>query len=157
MVKKKKHTLQITYDHDYFLVGIKSVLEDYRLVFYLNKFFDINLHRENFTLKHLKKEGEFTLFGYENEDSGSYWSLIANKQVIEKEVSKDSFNLFNEISNTYILIPEEKTTDYFLKIEKQYKEAEKTSIIKKVNQIHRVITSFEIDPNKLTSKDLLIF
>lgn len=149
---KKRYTLQTEIKHDYTLIVIKTVLEDYRLAYFLNQTFDIFLKKEDFQLKF--NNGEFSIFGFE-EENNKYWSLIANKQVIEKEVISDSYNLFNEISNTFILIPEEKKTDYFLKIENN--NIKLTTIIKKLNTIHRIITSYIIDPNDLKSKDLLIF
>ncbi|MEE9349304.1 MAG: IPExxxVDY family protein [Flavobacteriaceae bacterium] len=154
---KKKHSLKIEIEHDYFLIAIKSVLEDYRLAYFLNKEFDLGFKKENFSLNFKKKEGDFTVFGYDHLTSNCYWSLILNKQVIEKKVNPNIFSLFEEISNTYILIPEEKKTDYFLKIEQSFSKSEKINFIKKINSIHRVITSYEINPNELKSKDFLIF
>lgn len=152
---KKKHTLETAFEHDYQLIVIKTVLENFRLAYFLNKAFQIQLKKYGFSLQFQHKKGEFDVFGYENEMNSAYWALISNKQIIEKDTTEDSFNLFEQISNTFILIPEEKTVDYFLKIENS-----NTSIIKiiqKINTIHKVITAYEIDPNTLKSKDLLIF
>ena len=102
-----------------------------------------------------KKQGVFSVFDFDDATTSEYWSLIANKQIIDKEVKSDNYNLFDEVSNTYILIPEEKTVDFFLKIENNTKQI--TTLIKKINTIHRVIMSYEINPNNLKSKDLLIF
>jgi hypothetical protein len=152
---KKKYILTTEFDHDYTLIVIKSVLEDYRLAYFLNKAFNLHLKKEDFKLNFDHKKGDFSVFGFDDLSTNSYWSLIANKQVINKEVKTDNYNLFDEISNTFILLPEEKKADYFLKIENNTQEI--TTIIKKVNTIHRVITSYEINPNDLKSKDLLIF
>ncbi len=152
---KKKYILTTEINHDYTLIVIKSVLEDYRLAYFLNSTFNLFLIKENFELKFHNKKGEFSVFGYENFSDNSYWSLIANKQIVDKEVKSDNYNMFDEISNTYILIPEEKKVDYFLKIENN--NITTTNLIKKINSLHRVITSYEINPNDLKSKDLLIF
>jgi len=152
---KKKYILTTEFDHDYTLIVIKSVLEDYRLAYFLNKTFSLLLKKEDFKLNFDNKKGDFSVFGFDDLSVNSYWSLIANKQVVEKEVKTDDYNLFDEISNTFILIPEEKKADYFLKIENNTQEI--TTIIKKINATHRVITSYEINPNDLKSKDLLIF
>ena len=152
---KKKYILTTEFDHDYTLIVIKSVLEDYRLAYFLNDVFNLQFKKESFELSFHHKKGEFSVFGYEDTTNNSYWSLIANKQVIENEVKSDNYNLFDEISNTFVLLPEEKKADYFLKIENNTQEI--TTIIKKINAMHRVITSYEINPNDLKSKDLLIF
>jgi len=152
---KKKYILTTEINHDYKLIVIKSVLEDYRLAYFINKTFNLFLKKENFELTFHNKKGEFSVFGFDDLSTNSYWSLIANKQVIDKEVKSDNYNLFDEISNTFILIPEEKTVDYFFKIENNNKQI--TTLIKRINSIHKVITSYEINPNNLKSKDLLIF
>lgn len=152
---KKKHILTTENDHNYILIAIKTSLEDFRLVYFLNKTFDITINKYNFSLDFSKKEGAFSVFGYEDLNTNEYWSLIANKQIVDKEEQQDNYNLFNEISNTFILIPEEKKADYFLKIESN--NVPVTTIIKKINTIHKVITSYEINLKNLKSKDLLIF
>ena len=153
---KKKHTLFTTHDHDYTLIVIKTALEDFRLAYFLNGMFNLELKKEKFRLSFQSDKGEFNVFGFENLNNNQYWALIANKQVIDKEVDGgDNYNLFEEISNTYVLINEEKKVDYFLKIENN--NINLTTLIKKINTIHRVITSYEIDPNNLKSRDLLIF
>ncbi|HIE45830.1 MAG TPA: IPExxxVDY family protein, partial [Flavobacteriaceae bacterium] len=111
--------------------------------------------KNDFNLDFHNKKGEFAVFSYENTNTGEYWSLIANKQIVDTSENSEEYNMFAEISNTYILIPEEKKVDYFLKIENNTHNI--TTIIKKINAIHRVITSYEINPNDLKSKDLLIF
>ncbi len=153
----KKHFLKTDFEHDYFLVGIKSVLEDYRLAYYLNCTFDLQLKKEDFSLNFSSKDGEFPIFGFEDSLTNKYWSLIVNKQIIEEKVPEDVFSLFEEIANTYILIPEEKTVDYFIKIESNISKKDKENVLKKISTIHRVIASYEINPNNLKSKDILIF
>ncbi len=153
----KKHFLKTEFEHNYFLIAIKSVLEDYRFAYYLNNTFDLQFKKEDFSLNFSSDNGEFPVFGFENMLTNTYWNLIVNKQVIEKKVNPNVFSLFEEISNTYILIPEEKTVDYFIKIESDFSKKEKEILIKKINTIHKVITSYEINPNDLKSKEILIF
>ncbi len=157
MKKIKKYKLECEIDHDYFLIGIHSVLEDYRLAYFLNHTFDIQLKRKKKNIEFTKKEGSFSNYDYDDATNFCYWSLINNKQVKEKKVSKESFNLFEEISNTYILIPEKKSTDYFLKIEGNFSKIEIQTILKKIYGIHRVMTTYQMSPDNLRSKDFLIF
>ena len=154
MTKKKKHTLKLEFEHDYTLIVIRSVLQDFRMAYYLNLVFNLQLKKENFTVTSPKKGGNFTVFGFENLSNDQYWSLIANKQIIQLETG-DSFNFFHEISNTFTFLKEEKKADYFLKIENN--NIATTTLIKRINSIHKVITSYVIDPNELKSKNTLIF
>ena len=157
MGKVKKYKLECEIDHDYFLIGIHSVLEDFRLAYLLNSEFNINLKRVSKNIEFSKKEGSFSNFDFEDQASFCYWSLISNKFVEEQEVSKNQLSIFEQISNTYVLISEKKNTDYFLKIEGDFTNEEIQNITKKINSIHRVMTTYEMDPETLKSKDFLIF
>lgn len=152
---KKKYTLVTEFDYDYTLIVIKTTLEDFRLAYFLNKFFNIRLTKKKVSLDFKNKRGSFAVFDFENLITNEYWALIANKQVVEKQVTESGYNMFEEISNTFILIPEEKTADYLLKIENL--DIPVTNLLQKINKITRVITSYEVNPNNLKSKDLLIF
>lgn len=151
----KKHSLDFTIEHDYYLIAIFSVLEDYRLAYFLNEILQIQLKREEYDFNFSKKDGDFSVFNFEDINTFNYWTLISNKQIFDIDVS-NSPNLFQEISNTYVLIPEKKKVDYFIKIEGDFNSNEIQLLIKKINSIHQVITSYEIDPNTLKSKDFLI-
>lgn len=154
ILTKKKYTL-IQIDYDYSLIVIKTTLEDFRLAYLLNQTFSLNIKKYNFSLDFSNKNGVFSVFGFEDLNTNEYWSLIANKQVVNKKETSNNYNMFEEISNTFILIPEERQADFFLKIENN--SLPTTTIIKKLNTIHSIITSYEINPNNLKSKDLLIF
>ena len=65
--------------------------------------------------------------------------------------------LFKEDYQTATLIQEKKQIDYFLKIDSDFDTQELNEIIKKVNSIKNVITSYNIIPQTLKSKDFLIF
>lgn len=153
VLKKKKHKLHIDYDYDYTLIVIKSALKDFRLAYHLNQEFNLQLKKERFTLNIQDKDGKFSVFSYDDPCRDQYWALITNKQTIQKK--EDSNSLFDEMSNTFTLISEEKNADYFLKIENN--TIPNTILIQRINAIHKVITSYEIDPNNFKSKNCLIF
>ena len=157
MKKIKKYKLEYELEHDYFLIGIHSVLEDFRLAYFLNDTFNICLKRTVKNITFQNKEGSFSNYDYEDESSFCYWSLINNKQFVEQEVNNNQLSIFNEISNTYVLIPEKKTTDYFLKIEGDFNSKKIQELTKKINTIHNVMTTYELNPETLKSKDFLIF
>ena len=70
---------------------------------------------------------------------------------------KENNYLFKEDYQTAILIQEKKQIDYFLKIDSDFDTQELNEVIKKVNSIKNVITSYNINPQTLKSKDFLIF
>ncbi len=152
----KIHKLICEIEHDYILIGIHSVLEDYRLAYFLNKTFNISLKRKDKNIVFTNKEGSFSNYDFEDQVNFSYWSLINNKQVIDVAVEEGNWNIFEEISKTHILIPEKKTTDYFLKIEGSFERSEIEELTNKINAIHRVMTTYRLDPETLKSKDFLI-
>ena len=48
-------------------------------------------------------------------------------------------------------------TDYFLKIEGGFNKNKIQELTKKINTIHNVMTTYELNPKTLKSKDFLIF
>lgn len=155
--KIKKHKLVLEIEHDYFLIGIHSVLEDYRLAYFINSEFNINLKSVQKPLTFQNKQGEFLYYDYEDASNFCYWSLICNKQYTVQDAKEDQLSIFDEIYNTFILIPEKKTTDYFLKLEGDFNNDKIQQLTKQLNSIHRVMTTYAINPNNLKSKDFLIY
>jgi hypothetical protein len=152
-----KLKLDFTYNYDFFLIGVHSTLEDYLLAIHLNSIFDIQLRKCNFTLNFESKRGDFTIYDYNNEDNFTYWSLISNKQVIEEEIKSNSYSLFDNIYNTYILIKEKKRVDFFLKIEGDFDIKERNEILNKITKIIGVLACAEIKPESLKEINNLIY
>ena len=144
-------------DGNYYLIGIHSVLEDYRLAFLLNKFFKFNLKKAAYNLD-VKKEDYnsfYSIFEYTNKESAIDWFLITNSY---KAVAKSTNSgLFNDSEIITYLLPEKKKIDYFLKIEGDVDAEYIDNSIKKINTIPQVLTSYQIQTNTLKSKNFLIF
>ena len=144
-------------DDNYYLIGIHSVLEDYRLAFLLNKFFKFNFKKANYSLD-VKSENYnsfYSIFEYTNKELALDWFLIANSY---KAVAKSTNSgLFNESEIITYLLPEQKKIDYFLKIEGDVDCEYIDESIKKINTISQVLTSYEIQTDTLKSKNFLIF
>ena len=153
----KKHKLEFDYNHDYFLIGVNSILEDFLIAFRLNQTFNITLRRKKKSLNFGNKKGEFSVYDYENLKTFNFWSLITNKQVVEEKISKDSFSLFESLYNTYTLIPEKKQIDFFLKIEGEYSKKQIELIVQKIQKIDGVMLSYQLEPLQLKSKSNLIY
>jgi hypothetical protein len=150
-------TLDYENEHDYTLIGVHATLENYRLAFYLNSILNIRLKRNNLDLDFGTGASHFSLYTYDCNSTFSSWALIANKHVFDARASVEKDYLFNEDYQTTILIQEKKQVDFFLKIDSDFDKLELNEIIKKVNTINNVITSYKIDPQTLKSKDFLIF
>ena len=142
-------------DLDFSLIAIHSILDDYKLVFWLNKLLPIKLSKsiQPMFLKNKNKK-DFEFFKYENEDENVFWYLIPNQIKIKKE--QTNFNLFNEIleENEYF-VSELKKIDYIIKITDN--NINILEFIKKINQINHVSTAVEIDLEKIKHKNHLIF
>ena len=150
-------TLDYENEHEYTLIGIHATLEDYRLAFYLNSLLDIRLKRQPEDLDINSEMSMFSLFTYDCKHTFSSWSLIANKHIFDANSNVKSSYLFQEDYQTIVLIKERKQVDFFLKIESDFDTEELNEIMKKVNTITHVITSYIINPKTLKSKDFLIF
>lgn len=151
----KRQLLTIEYDYNFLLIGICCSSKDYRLGYELNKALGLSLKKvKDITLGStakakkneinlLSEEGNndvpsYSVYVYQHPNTGLVYNVIANK------------------SSGNLLIPEKKECDYFLMITGEAHSKEKGEALKKVKVIPMILTAFEIDPNKLKSKDHLI-
>ncbi len=99
-------------DDDFVLLAIHTTLEAYRLAYFMNITFDIQL---------IKTEviQDFDFYEFNDEKNQSLWNLVGNKAFVENKTGlKNNESLFFESKNNRIfLLPEYKKVDYFLKIE----------------------------------------
>ena len=153
----KIHSFDFEYDHDYILIGIHSALEDYRIAYFLNKNLKIQLKRHKIDLDFSSINCSFSIFNYENKSTLSSWSLIANKHTFVTNISSVSDNLFEEETKISFLISEKKQIDYFIKISGNVNPKDLQNILSKINNTHKIITSYTLNPYELKSKDYLIF
>lgn len=151
------HTIDFDLDHDYTLIGIHSILEDYHLAYFLNQHLKLHLSRYKDDLDFKSGNCKFPLYTYEEESTFTSWSLISNKHNFLNEVIVDDRNIFGQETRTSFLIPEKKRVDFFVKIDGLNEDEKLNSTLQKINRIHKVITSYTIDPMELKSRDNLIF
>lgn len=142
-------------DDDYTLIGVHSVVEDYRLAFLLNKYLNTHFLRtkQDLDFKNGNHNSLYSVYEYTNKKEGYDWFLISN--VYKTEVK--SVGLFSESETKTFLIPEKKRVDYFLKVEGTFTADYIIKSIEKINQIPQIITSYQIETNTLKSRDFLIF
>lgn len=149
---------------DYHLIAIHTSLEDYRLAYFINQKFPINLGKNKNEIQINIKEGEtkFSRFYYHDVEKGISWNLIQNKnEVIQQKNDNRQNNLFSnismEVSTKVYLLPEFKKADYFLKIENLEDDSNVTAIQVLLNTIDSISTAYTVETNKIKSKNNLIF
>ena len=100
----------------------------------------------------------FPVFQWEDPVNDCHWSLVQN--IIKKEYKVEEPGLFEENTTikSHYFIADHKEVDYFLKIES---EQDQNTIVENTlvacNSIQKVITAYQIDADKLTTKENLIF
>lgn len=135
-----KFTLNIEEDYDFSLIGISCHAKDYRLCYELNKILEIDLVRgEDLDIDSKNTKANYALYDYIDEENFIDYYLISNR------------------SNKGYLIPEHKSTDFFLLLKGASNDDIIENIINKISEIQLVLTSFQIDVNSLKSKQNLIF
>ncbi len=142
---------------DFYLIGINSALEDYKVAYLLNKNLNIMLFKERKDLEFIDKSRKsyYSIYNYKSKVNDVEWFLISN---IYKEKSKAKEDeLLVDVETTSYLISKSKKTDFFIKVygEVEYEFMNKT--IFEINKIDHIIASYHIDKNTLKQKDFLIF
>lgn len=150
-------------EDDYYIIAIHTSLEDYRLAYFINREIAIRLSKNESDIQSQVKEGEtsFARFTFEDEKNDIKWNLVQNKNEIEgKEntITQDLFsNSENSFSSSAYLLPEYKKVDFFLKIENAEKDINITEIVSKISAIDSIKMVYNVDKDKIKSKNNLIF
>jgi len=142
------------------LIGIVTVLEDYRLAYLLNKGLGYSLEKleDDLDFTNLKFNASFSLFGGYNEYSDQEIHLINNKDRVEIEQDhKNLTTLFGAIEELNYLFPEKKQIDYFLKITGELTDQELQQITGSIKKLPQVQTAHEVALTELKTIEFLIF
>ena len=144
-------------EEEYYLIGIHTALEDFKLAYLLNKNLGTSFYKskEDLSFEKTNKQTSFSIFNYSNKEYDFDWFLIANSSKRENQTESNELLLTSE-TKTY-LIPEKKKVDFFIKISGSLEYNFVAETIEKIKKIDQVITSYSIDKNTLKSKDFLIF
>jgi hypothetical protein len=139
--RTKKVFLEFTYEYDFLLLGIVSHEKFHRLVWLIN---DQLAHN-------YAHAGELEL--YENEKTtGSF-----TKYEYMDELNHLEFVLFENRDGSAYLIPEMRTVDYFIMIKGALDFVDLKMMVQHLKPIDSIQLITEIDPQKLKSKQNLIF
>lgn len=137
----KKITLNDYIDTSFFLVGICSHDDDFKLCWHLNKALEVDFERvDDIDLFEPKQSIsiKFSCFHFVDPDSELEYYLISNR------------------NSSGFLIPEQSKTDYFLRIDGDRSQFDEINVLKSIRSIPKVLTTFKIDPNSLKSIENII-
>ncbi|SFN48635.1 hypothetical protein SAMN04487989_101769 [Bizionia echini] len=146
---------------DYALIGIHSPLEGYRLAYFLNKELQLFLSRQKADLD-FGNNTQYEIFEWVDAHKFATWHLVSNTCRVEMMAISNDNSLFGlqeqQTTKTYYLIPEYKTVNYFLKIaDDAITDAQVQKLLKKIQSIPNVLTTYRVNPSELKSKNNLIF
>jgi hypothetical protein len=147
-------------EDEFKLIGLVSVLEDYRLAYFLNKNLGWSLVKSKFDLdfRNRAEQGNYPVFEFDQDSIGLEIKLINNKYsgVISKSET-EVYGLFDQIEHTTYLIPEKKNIDYLIKLSGEINDHTLEKIIETIKNIPQVQTSYNLEVKDIKSKEFLIF
>lgn len=143
---------------NYEVIAIHASIEDYRLAYFLNQTFGIQLSKCDNPIELKNKEGKssFHLFFYDDELQDICWNLIENHSIVSQYNNTET-GIFDAIETRSFLLPEAKKADYILKIENIDTKFNTVQIAQKISEITHVTTAYPIDIENFKSKNNLIF
>jgi hypothetical protein len=147
--------LKDSFDDSFFLIAMRTSLEDYALVYALNFSLGTRFKRARTDLD-LSFNRSFPIFAWYDGLNDRDWTLLKNISLQESDV-KETGLFKDEISFTrHYLVPEHKEADYFLKIENDELDSD-DHLVKTILAIPKIMTAYAVDGSKLKSKNNLIF
>ncbi len=144
------------YEDAFVLIALHSSLEDYAMVYALNRCLKSNLKRTREDLD-LSQQISFPVFEWRDVIHDRYWTLLNNNCIKEDDTSIEQGLFGEELTYTnHKLVPEYKDVDYFLKVEQDEDNFEE-QVVKLILTLPNVVTAYAIDADQLKSKSNLIF
>lgn len=138
-----KVTLKYELDLDFVLIAITSPLRDYRLCYFINKITGLKLHKiADYEIGMPAPIGlaSFSRYADFEEANETEYYLLANRGL-----------------NGGFLIPEMRHSDYFLLIRNFIDDEDLSTLLDNIMAIAEVVAASKISPQKLKSKENLIF
>lgn len=138
MIKK---FLKLDFDFDFVLIAITSALKDYRLCYQVNLITQTDFRKiEDLTLNFKESVAKYhSRYLHQIPNSDCQFYLIANK------------------GTDGLLIPEMREVDYFIIIKEFIDEEDLTLFLTRLKGINDIQAAVEINPERLKSKENLLF
>ena len=140
-------------EEDYVLIAIHCNSEPYKLAFEINLKLKTKLEKSVLDISFKGDHSVFELYKHLSETYNTRLYLISNKS--KNNTDHNVQSLFNNLSISTFLVPELKKADFLLKIEGGGFKIE--SLLKKLNEISSVVSSYTVSVNSDKSKYNLIF
>ena len=140
-------------EDEYVLIAIHCNSEPYKLAFEINLKLKTKLKKSVLDISFKGDNSVFELYKHLSETYNTRLYLISNKSKNNTDHSVQS--LFDNLSISTFLVPELKKADFLLKIEGGGFKIE--SLLKKLNEISSVVSSYTVSVNSDKSKYNLIF
>ena len=140
-------------EDEYVLIAIHCNSEPYKLAFEINLKLKTKLKKSVLDVSFKGDNSVFELYKHISETYNTRLYLISNKSKNNTDLGVQS--LFDNLSISTFLVPELKKADFLLKIEGGGFKIE--SLLKKLNEISSVISSYTVTVNSDKSKYNLIF
>ena len=140
-------------EEDYVLIAIHCNSEPYKLAFEINLKLKTKLEKSVLDICFKGDNSVFELYKHISETYNTRLYLISNKSKNNTDHSVQS--LFDNLSISTFLVPELKKADFLLKIEGGGFKIER--LLKKLNEISSVVSSYTVSVNSDKSKYNLIF
>ena len=140
-------------EEDYVLIAIHCNSEPYKLAFEINLKLKTKLEKSVLDISFKGDHSVFELYKHLSETYNTRLYLISNKSKNNTDLGVQS--LFDNLSISTFLVPELKKADFLLKIEGGGFKIE--SLLKKLNEISSVVSSYTVSVNSDKSKYNLIF
>lgn len=138
-----KIVLKYDFDFDFVLIAISCPLKDYRICHFINKSTGLEF----------KKSEDFAVFIPQYDELCTFSAY----NFFPEEFETEYYLFANKANENGYLIPEMKNTDYFILIKNFIDDEDLDTLLNAINEIPEVVVATEINPEKLKSKDNLIF
>ena len=140
-------------EEDYILIAIHCNSEPYKLAFEINLKLKTKLKKSALDISFKGDNSIFELYKHISETYNTRLYMISNK--CKNNTGFSVLSLFDNLSISTFLVPELRKADFLLKIEGGGFRIE--SLLKKLNEIRSVISSYTVSVNCVKSKYNLIF
>lgn len=157
-----KLTLELDYDFDFYVLGIRTDVPDYRLAYCVNKALEIHLNRSAHDLLLEGRKGAGSLncayFEYQEEDYDRDWFLASNRGFREGvQLGTGLFSGFDNEEQTDFLLPELKNFDFFFVVHGLHGPMEEQRIERIIGSLSHVVVAQTIDLEKVKNREHLLF
>lgn len=143
------------YEDSFAIIALHCSLEDFSLAYTINKYLKCRFKRRKKDLV-FSERISFPVFEWKDEVNDRYWTMIQNNIRTEEPNIQNGFFKDTSSFTTKCLIPEYKNVDYFLKLEQEDLELEKT-MVKRILSMPKIVTAYTIQTSHIKSKNNLIF